>query len=142
MKRAARTFLVLSYLGILIGLGIRSLVLDDARFGWGMFSSQANYRVEYYWIDEEGHRTPHRTGEELRRGEPEQVASRVPHLTRYGIGAVRGWVQSYLRFLYDQKRPEGMRQICAEMEYRINLSGANQTLTLTYPDPDSETGAD
>ena len=39
-------------LGGLGALGIRSLVLDDARYGWGTFCKQICYEVDYEWIVE------------------------------------------------------------------------------------------
>ncbi len=123
---------VLLFVGALFGFGVRSLVTADSRFGWGMFSRNLAYMIEYAWVYEDGSRTRHVPGDEL-QGKATQLAPRrgqsVFHHgdrrsrnTRYGLGTVRSWIRSYLAYLYqdEERRPAEAVAIEARLHYAIN----------------------
>ncbi|MCA9418688.1 MAG: hypothetical protein KC917_20605 [Candidatus Omnitrophica bacterium] len=128
-----RNFLVIGYLSALLFLGVRGYLLEDTRFAWGMFRNQINYTVSYSWETESGERIQYKSGDELKRGEPRMVSSRRSHRTRYGIGAVRDWTYSYLKYLWEEHRPEDAVSIEAVIEYRINKGDELISETYRYP---------
>lgn len=122
---------VLVFLAAVIGLGVRSLATGDTRFGWGMFSHQADWSLSYSWVLEGG---------ELEPFEVPELGDRLwyleddgPRSTRYGIGAVRSWVRGYLEHLYSEQRPDGAVGVQAELRYAID-GGPTHVDVLTYPE--------
>ena len=123
---------VLLFVVALLACGIRALVTADSRFGWGMFSRNMAYMIEYSWVHEDGSRTRHVPGDEL-QGKARSLAPRRGQSvfrhsdwrsrnTRYGIGTVRRWIRSYLSYLYraEGHRPPGAVAIEARLHYAIN----------------------
>ena len=53
-SKIRRQFLVTLFCLIMIGLGVRSLATQDARFGWGMFVHLVEYEIEYFRESENG----------------------------------------------------------------------------------------
>ena len=124
-----RQLTVFAFLFLVAGIGVRSLVCNDSRFGFGMFGEHMEYLIVYHWIDEHGHRRQYFPGDELRdksthlrprRGESAfEIAGRADE-TRYGTGAVRCWIDSYLDYLYEHSRPNDAVAIEAKLYYSIN----------------------
>jgi len=124
---------VVLYLVVMVALGCRTLVLKDAQFGWGMFSRQINYTVRYEWVIDDSRTLRYRSGDELRR-KNHYVKGRGGHRTRYEIGAVRRWIRSYLRFVYESRRFDGVVAIRAKLKYQVNLDDDSWTgEIITYP---------
>ncbi len=126
--------------GILGSLGVRGLVLDDARYSWGTFCKQITYRIEYRWIrrrtDGKLEATPHSNYDELRGDAKKHLAGNSKYLnTRYSLGAVESWMAAYVRYMYENRDaysgqpPEGepaakdeIVGFTAEAWYRVNTS--------------------
>ena len=53
-----RQLVVIGYLSFLIGLGVRSIVKDDARCGWLMFTKQVDCDLNYAWVTADGSLEP------------------------------------------------------------------------------------
>ncbi len=137
MKRTTQNLLILFYILSLVSLGVRSYFTEDTRFGWGMFRNQIDYRIQYFWVMESGERVPHRAGSELKRGGPRLISSTSNHRTRYGVGAVRTWMASYMEFVWNESPPQGSQSLEATLKYRVNRAGDRISETYHYP-PRSE----
>ncbi len=133
--RIVAHLVVVAFLSAVLGLSARSLVVRDARFGWGMFGENTRYLVAYRWIMHDGTSIPHFPGEDRTDGRLPGRAAKVGHQepesmfetaeawsrrTRYGIGAVRRWVWSYQRHAFSQLRPQGAVSLEAKLFYAIN----------------------
>ncbi len=130
---------VMLFVVALLGGGIRSLITADSRFGWGMFSRNMAYMIEYSWVHADGSRTKHVPGDEL-QGKGSELAARGGQTvfrhsdprsrnTRYGLGTMRCWIRSYLSYLYrdEARRPAGAVAIEARLHYAINLRRSDRT---------------
>lgn len=84
-----RNAAVAGFLVLLVSLTARSLILDDAPFGWGMFSRDVEYSIVY------SRGGAPFTPDDL-RGRALAISGAPMH-TRDGVGAVRRWVRGYLR---------------------------------------------
>jgi len=133
MPRRISNALIVLYVLALVGLGVRSYLTQDSRFGWGMFRNQIDFEIEYTWVKENGGREGHETGGELRGSEPRLIASGGTHRTRYGIGAVKSWTSSYLEYLWLHERKEEAIRIEADIHYQINREGDRKVETIAFP---------
>ena len=128
---------IILLLGILIFLGIRSIVTDDNRYGWGTFSKQVVYRVEYYWVYDDGRVQRYIPGEELIGIASIRLQRRSN--TRYSVGALKSWVNNYLKYLYENKSQNQVKSVKAEILYTINKNRKikptekDKKLTIIYP---------
>lgn len=133
-----------------MALGLRTLSLGDARFGWGMFSHNVMYTVHYEWMLAGGDTRAYVPGDEL-RGRATRLSVRatapwVPRNMLYGEETLRTWVASYLRYLYAHVRPDDAVAVQARIRMAVNpraraaATGASRaTETLRYPRPDTPT---
>jgi hypothetical protein len=55
---------VIGFLSLVIGLGARSIVTGDGRYGWGMFKHQVEYDIDYQWVLRDGGTVSYRPGRE------------------------------------------------------------------------------
>ena len=128
---------IILLLGILIFLGVRSVVTDDNRYGWGTFSKQVVYRVEYYWVYDDGRVQRYIPGEELIGIASIRLQRRSN--TRYSVGALKSWVNNYLKYLYENKSQNQVKSVKAEILYTINKNRKikptekDKKLTIIYP---------
>ena len=128
---------IILLIGILISLGIRSIVTDDNRYGWGTFSKQVVYKIEYYWVYDDGRVQRYHPGKEL-KGKAKRELKRFG-ITRYSIGALKSWVNNYLEYLYENERGKNIKTVRAFIFYTINkkkyISGDKNSnkLTIEYP---------
>jgi len=127
---------VVAFLGLLVGLGIRSLVLEDARLGWGMFAYQTNYSVSYEWVLADG-TTRKQAARDLAGRTLKYLDDKVAHRTRYGRGAIRCWMRSYLDYLCATYLPADAVGARAVVTYRINKEGDWQELVVRAPEVES-----
>jgi hypothetical protein len=125
---AWRQIVVLGFVCALVALGVRTLVHDDARFGWGMFAHNVAYTVHYEWVLRGGGAVAYVPGDEL-RGRASRLTLRsgtpwVPRIMLYGQGTLRSWVQAYLRHLFDTRRPDDAVAVRARIRTAVNpISG-------------------
>ena len=124
-------------IGILVPLGIRSVITDDNRYGWGTFSKQVVYRIEYYRVYDDGRIERYRPGREL-KGKARKRLERFGN-TRNSIGALKSWVNNYLEYLYENRRGKNIRTVRADIFYAINKNRNmgrdtnSNKLTIEYP---------
>lgn len=129
---------IILLIGVLVPLGVRSLITDDNRYGWGTFSKQVVFRVNYYWLTEDGDKIMYNPGREL-SGKVRNKLKRSGS-TRYSTGALKSWVNNYTRYTYLNKRPNpDFKSFRAEIYYKINSlqgfhfrEGSNE-LIIEYP---------
>lgn len=119
--------LVIAFLTVVIGLGIRSLVTADARFGWGMFAVQVRYEITWYRVQDGGARQRYRPMSEL-RGLPARYLYRAGR-SWYGPGAVRCWIDGYLHYLADTQPGEAVAYE-ADWRFGFNLQPLDREETL------------
>ena len=124
--------LVVVYILLLFGLGVRSLVEDDTRFGWGMFSYELQYSISYSWIDAYGNEVSYSPGDELRARTKRKLSS-GRHRTRYGLGAVRTWANGYASYMFDNKNDGAYSAFKVTLLHRKNGEGEYITETFTHP---------
>jgi len=104
---------------ILVSLGIRSIVTADNRYGWGTFSKQVAYKVNYYWINKNGKEKRYRPGKELSGKVRKKLIKGGS--TRYSDGALKSWINNYARYMYQNNNSQGdIQSFRAELFYKIN----------------------
>jgi hypothetical protein len=124
---------ILLLVGILVSLGIRGLIKDDARYSWGTFCKQVIYEVDYRWVMRDPDGTEwtikHEHEGEL-RGEAKTHLEGLPKQlnTRYSLGAVKSWIAAYTRYMFEHSDdfvlPPQSKVVgfTAEVAYRENVS--------------------
>ena len=127
---------VVIFLLVTGGLCVRSLIVDDARFGWGMFGSNVAYTVHYEWVLDGGRRVSYRPGDELRatavRLALREPAPWLPRSMFYGTGTLHAWIRSYQQWLLANKRPPGAVAIEARIRTTVNpVAGTTSSVELT-----------
>lgn len=114
--------IVIGFLLLLFGLGIRGLARDESRFSWGMFSRNNEYLVLAYWVMPNGQLAPYKPGDEL-GGKSLQVSPRTrgrsTRVTRYSPGTVCSWCEEYAQYLWEHRRPAGATAVLVELTYAI-----------------------
>lgn len=131
-----RQLVVLSFILLLTGLGVRSLVLQDSRFGWGMFTHHTRFEIQYHWILEDGTRERYRTKNppdpKLKlKGRATYLRDGKSRTTRQGIGALRSWLAAYMKDVY-ASGPDDVVALETRLVYTINR-GEEKTEILRYP---------
>ena len=128
---------------VLVPLGARSLITDDNRYGWGTFSKQVAYRINYYWVMENGEIEIYKPGKEL-SGKVRKKLKRSGN-TRYSLGALESWMTNYTRFIFNNKRPnQKVKSFRAVVDYKINSKmfrrsdGNIKRLLVEYPEKPGE----
>ena len=111
----------------LFALGVRSLVTDDGRYGWGTFMEQVNWDPLYYWVMADGSEVIHWPGDELRGEARKKIDSVKPNNTRYGFGGMKSWIEAYTRWMYKNRAayaPVGSEVVGfkALIHYRYNMN--------------------
>ena len=130
---------IILLIGILVPLGIRSIATDDNRYGWGTFSKQTSFRVNYYWVKNNGKKISYRPGKELSGKVRKKLARRGS--TRYSKGALESWINNYTRYIYLNKpHSEDFVSFRAEIKYKINSTqstlsdqGSENLMVIEYP---------
>jgi hypothetical protein len=125
-----RQLLVLACVAVLTAPCIRSLLREDARFGWGMFGSNIAYTIHYEWILEDGSRQPYQPGDEL-RSTARRLTQRDrepwrPHNMFYGPGTLRSLIGAYQRYLFENRRPPMATAIEARLRTSVNPGLSSQ----------------
>jgi len=131
---------IILLIGILVPLGVRSVVTDDNRYGWGTFSKQVAFRVNYYWINENGEETRYRPGKEL-SGKVRKKLKKGGS-TRYSEGALKSWINNYARYMYmNNKTRDKIRSFRAKVYYKINTRSVKgrdrdkaDVIVIEYPE--------
>ena len=126
---------VVCCLGLVAGLGIRSFVLQDSRFGWGMFMHQVNYNVTYTWMYEDGREDRYVPGSELRGRTWYKLRPGQWHSTWYATGAMRSWLSGYASYMFQNHSPPGATAFRADVIYRHNKAGQRYIETILFPYP-------
>ena len=133
---------IILVIGILVSLGIRSVITDDNRFGWGTFSKQVVYKIDYSWVYKNGKSTRYEPGKEL-KGTARKNLSKQGN-TRYSLGALKSWVNNYLKYLYENRPAANIKSVRAEILYTINTSrrfgpdSSSSMMILEYPPDGTE----
>jgi len=119
-----RQVVVVAFLAGMLALCVRSLVTDDARFGWGMFGTNVAYTVHYEWQLADGSRVTYRPGNELAgiamRLAQAPEAPWLPRTFAHGSGALRAWIRAYQAYLFDTRRPPDAVAIEARLRSSAN----------------------
>jgi len=131
-------------IGILVPLGVRSVVTDDNRYGWGTFSKQVAFNINYYWVNENGKKQRYTPGKELSGKVRKKLKKRGS--TRYSDGALKSWVRNYTEFMYlNKKKDKSMSSFRAEVTYRVNSrsttkpgSSKADIIVIEYPEKSEE----
>src|SRR5688572_7378294 len=104
-----RHVVVIAWLVFIGFVGVRGLLVDDARFGWGMFPEVLTAKIEYRWALADGSFAAHHTGKEL-RGQTKKLKDGKKKRHWYGRGALLGDVEAYAAWaVREAKRPDGAR---------------------------------
>lgn len=123
---------IILFLIINIFLFFRTLIFDDARFGWGMFTSFVSYNITYYGRDADSRifdiSLPKLVGFDAKK----RVEAYKNKSGYYGEGAMIAWTKSYLKYIYKYLDLKEDYAVEAEVVYKLNR-GAEQILYLKYP---------
>lgn len=109
-------------------------MLQDSRFGWGMFMHQVNYNVTYTWMYEDGREERHISGSELRGRSWYKLRPGIWNSTWYATGAMRSWISGYAQHMFRNYAPEEAIAFRADVVYRHNKSGQRYIEIILYPD--------
>lgn len=120
------------FVGGLLFLGVRSLVVDDARFGWGMFKEYIFVDVDYAWVMRDGTLRPHWPGAEA-RGLAYRVDGQPGRIHGYGRGGMHRWIGGYLSWRARRDPPPGAVALRAVAEWKVNRSGPSGRDVLEEP---------
>lgn len=109
----------LLWLALLVGLGVRGVVVDDARYAWGMFPYVLRFEVAYRWRLDDGSTRRFVPGREIRRARKVFAPGRE-HDAMYGLGAIRAELWAYGRQIVadDARVPRGARALEIELRSR------------------------
>ena len=107
--------------GILVPLGVRTLVTKDSRYGWGTFGRQTIYQLEYQWEFEDGRREVYRPVDDLRKDARKLLDSSRQRNTRYGFGAIVVWIRGFGRYMWE-RRPERATAFHTVLRYELDKS--------------------
>jgi len=130
--RWPRHLVVIGFLGGVVGLGVRSIVTGDGRYGWGMFAHQAAYDVGYQWVLRDGGAVRYRPGPEL-RGAARRISGERRRRTCYSIAAVQAWIDGYAKHMAASHAPRDAVAFRAVMTYQINRDGQVKRAVLEHP---------
>ena len=126
--------------GILGSLGVRGVIKDDAQYSWGTFCKQITYQIEYQWVfetaDGERYIETHWHDDELRGDADTHLRGNSAYRnTRYSLGAVKDWVNAYVKYMYENRdkfftpssngepaRRDKIVGFTAVVWYRVNVS--------------------
>lgn len=128
-----RNTVVVLFLLLTFGLGTRSLVTDDARYGWAMFSSTAEYHVRYAWVFVDGTREEHIPGNEIQGMIRPLFVPGELHNGGYGIGSVRSWMKGYAKYMFENQSRENAAAFEVVIDYRKNHRGGKSRVTVQHP---------
>ena len=131
MTRVLRQAAVIGFLGVFVTLGVRTLVAQDARLGWGMFTYQINYQLSYEWVLEDGTTRPQQAID-LDGKVRSYIGDSRSRRTRYGRGALRSWLRCYCRHMHRERRPADAIAFRAVASYTVN-HGEPQEMIVEYP---------
>lgn len=131
------SLLVLGFIALNSVLAVRSWLLEDARLGWGMFSYQTNYSVSYEWVLRDGSVRPQPALDVAGRA-LKYVGDDAVHRTRYGLGGIRSWLDSYARYMHEEHRPLDAVAFRAVVDYVINKRGAHRRMVVQYPEEEDD----
>jgi len=131
LKNFIKNLIVISFLILIVAPGVRSLVKQDNRFGWGMFSSQVKYRVEYYLVLEDSRRIKYRPDKEL-VGKVRGRLSSGNHSTNYGPGAALSWIRGYVNYMYPRVLSDKVTGFEAHVRYNSTMDEEYKEEIITY----------
>lgn len=135
-RRSFQNLGIILFIALNVFCITRSYILEDARFGWGMFMSSTNYMVHYSLVLRDGTRVPYNNWSDFRsRVVRVHLSPGVFHTQGYGTYAFKEWVHQYLMYTYKERiieHPE-MASVEAEVQYQTNLGKMQLPLRITYP---------
>lgn len=128
----AGSIIAIALIVLMLVLGVRSIVAEDARFGFRTFSVNIQYEIDYHWRLVDGGRTRYVPGDDL-KGIAWDYLRRGAHATNYDIGAVREWVCAYAAHVYREHAFDGVEAFEATVAYRENGVGVGDVVVFRYP---------
>ncbi|USN54186.1 MAG: hypothetical protein H6765_06365 [Candidatus Peribacteria bacterium] len=100
IKRSIALFAALLWVLVLLGAAVRSVLQDDARFGWVVYADVVSYDTSYLWLVSEKQFETYRVpANELMLQAQEVLAPGESHVAVYGFGAVKCMVKDYLKYM-------------------------------------------
>lgn len=115
-----------------VGVSLVQFARKDTRFGWGMFSHETRYTIEYGWNINGQERIFLPQGE-LRGRTREMIMANTPLSTRYGLGALRTWVRGYVKYMYTEATPSQGAFFYADIAYEVNRNENIVHERIAYP---------
>jgi hypothetical protein len=103
------------WLALLVGLGVRGIVRDDARYARGMFNYALSYEIDTRFILDDGTVLDHAPRRrDVKRGHA--FAEKVKLDGWYGIGAVRSELNAYGKRIV-KRAPRHARALEIELKW-------------------------
>ncbi len=130
--RVAWSVAVVLIVGLQIGLGVRSRVHDDDRYGFAMFHEFTRYKIDYQWRLLDGSRR--------RFSFPVPLPKRSAAVTGgrhkvevFGAGTTRLQLRGALRYLWSAHRPDDAVAVEAVYRWRRNNHHDEVVEELRWP---------
>lgn len=124
--------IAVSFVFLILVLGVRSILASDARFGWRTFSGHVQFQVDYYWHFKDGTRIRYVPGEEL-KGNAATHLRVGSHQAGYDTGAMKIWVCTYAKWVYQNRAWDRVAAFEAHVTHRLNRMGPWESEVLAYP---------
>lgn len=115
-----------------IGVGIRSRIDDDDRYGFAMFHEFTALSLRYRWVYPDG-RTEEIDTDGYLRGRAKAVRGAGRRTEVFGAGTTRIQAQGFVRWLYENKRPEGVVAAQVVYAWERNKDGEHHRELLIWP---------
>ena len=117
----------------LCALGVRALIAEDARYGFGMFAHKVRYEVEYFWVYDDGREEPYVPGRELKGRTQVRLTPGKSLTSHYATGAMKSWVGGYVEYMYSHHAPPASRAFKAVVVHQIVGRAESKTWVVTAP---------
>jgi hypothetical protein len=115
-----------------IGLGVRSRVQDDDRYGFAMFHEHTASRFEYRWRMADGSAVDLDPNRWL-KGRAAAIRSGGRRREVFGAGTTRIQVRGLLRWAWAHHRPEGAVAVEADWRWQLNGMGPLRHEAFRWP---------
>ena len=130
--RTAWSVALVLIFGLQIGLGLRSRLHVDDRYGFAMFHEFTRYRIDYPWQLADGAIRVFTFPVPLPK-RSSAVRGGRHHVEVFGAGTTRIQAQGFVRWLYENKRPEGVVAAQVVYAWERNKDGEHHRELLIWP---------
>ncbi len=118
--------------GAQVGLGLRSRLHDDDRYGFAMFHEHTASRFEYRWRMADGSAVPLNPDRWL-KGRAAAIRAEGRRREVFGAGTTRIQVRALLEWAWARHRPDGAVAVEADWRWQLNGMGPVRHEVFRFP---------